>query len=139
LLPKLVKPFRIRKHEGNLESAEIIRKIIRYKIHNDDIAIAHAIKNPKGNPPPSKQELYLKQWRIINPVFRSAKQSSLSTINVPHLDENCQPTDDPDRASTWATISDPIKIKERLLARNIAHFGQAQGSLFTTTRMQHLF
>jgi hypothetical protein len=30
-------------------------------------------------------------------------------------------------------------IEERLLARNIAHFGQAQGALFTTTRMQQLF
>jgi hypothetical protein len=30
-------------------------------------------------------------------------------------------------------------IEEQLLARNIAHFGQAQSSLFTTQRLQELF
>jgi hypothetical protein len=30
-------------------------------------------------------------------------------------------------------------IEECLLARNIAHFGQAQGTLFTTQRLQDLF
>jgi hypothetical protein len=96
----------VRKSERNLEAAEIIRKIIRHEIHNDDLAIVHAIKNPKGNPPPTKQELYLKQWWIINPAFHSTKKSSLNTIDVPYRDENSQPMDDPNRAHTWKMISD---------------------------------
>jgi hypothetical protein len=115
-----------------MKSSEIIRKIIRHELHNDDLAIVRALRNPKGNPPPSKQDLYLQQWRIINPVFHSSEKSSLNTIDIPHLDENNQPTDDPERTKIWKTISDPLEIEEKLLARNITHFGQAQGTLFTT-------
>jgi hypothetical protein len=48
-------------------------------------------------------------------------------------------TNDPEAAVSWATISDPLLIKERLLARNIANFGQAQGTLFTTQHLQEMF
>jgi hypothetical protein len=129
----------IRKQEVNMEVAEIIRKIIRHELNNNDLAIVRALKNPKGNPPPTKQELYLKQWQLINPAFHPNQRSSLNTIDVPYLDENKQPTNDPDKAAIWTTISDPMEIEERLLACNISHFGQAQGTLFTTTRMQQLF
>jgi hypothetical protein len=94
-----------------MEVDEIIRKIIRHELHNDDLAIVRALKNPKGNPPPSKQELYLRQWRIINLAFHLTKKSSLNTIEVMHVDENNQPTEDPDRAITWKTISDPMEIE----------------------------
>jgi hypothetical protein len=129
----------IRKQEGNLEAEEIIREIKRHELHNEDLAIARALKNPKGKPLPTKQELYLKQRQLISPAFHPNQRSSLNTIDVPYLDENKQPTNDPDRATIWTTISDPIEIEERILACNISHFGQAQGTLFTTTRMQHLF
>jgi hypothetical protein len=72
-------------------------------------------------------------------MFHTTHRSSLNTIEVPYRDENSQPTEDPDRAATWQTISDPLLIEERLLARNIAHFGQAQGTLFTTNYFQNLF
>jgi hypothetical protein len=63
----------------------------------------------------------------------------LKTINIPYKDENSQQTDDPDKACIWRTIHDPVMIEEKLLARNIAHFGQAQGTLFTTRRFQQMF
>jgi hypothetical protein len=47
--------------------------------------------------------------------------------------------DDPDKAITWQTIADLIIIEEKLLARNIKQFSQAQGTLFTTKRLQELF
>jgi hypothetical protein len=97
------------------------------------------LRNPKGTPSLSKQELYLRQWQTINPAFHTATRSSLNTIDIPYLDENSQPTDDPERACIWTTISDPVIIEEKLLAQNIAHFGQAEGTLFTTQRFQHKF
>jgi hypothetical protein len=42
-------------------------------------------------------------------------------------------------AAKWSTLTDPLLIVERLLARSIAHFGQSQGSLFTNQRLQELF
>jgi hypothetical protein len=38
-----------RKSEGNLKTAEIIRKIVIHELHNDDLAIICALRNPKGN------------------------------------------------------------------------------------------
>jgi hypothetical protein len=110
---------------GNVEGAEIIRKLIRHELQNDDLAVVRALKNPKGTPPLSKHELYIKQWQTINPAFHSTQHLNLNTIDVPHLDKNSQPTDDPERAKIWKTIYDPVMIEEKLLARNIAHFGQA--------------
>jgi hypothetical protein len=63
----------------------------------------------------------------------------LNTIEVPNLDHNDEPTNNPDEAATWKTITDPLMIEEQLLARNITHFGQAQGTLFATQRLQNLF
>jgi hypothetical protein len=116
-----------RKSEGNLEAAEIILKILRHETHNKDLAILRALRHPKISLPPSKQELYIKQWQTINLAFHPPQRSSLSTINVPHLDIDRNPMNHPDKAETSSTISDPIEIEDRILARNIAHFGQAQG------------
>jgi hypothetical protein len=83
----------------------------------------------------SKHELYIRQWQSINPAFHKLTKSSLKTIDIPHLDDNLQPTEDPDKAHRWTTITDPVI----LLARNNAHFGQAEGTLFTTQRFQNMF
>jgi hypothetical protein len=74
-------------------------------------------------------------WRLfaVNTIL------NISTIEVPYKDENSQLTDDPDKASTWPTITDPLQIEEKLLARNIAHFGQAQCTLFTMEHFQRAF
>jgi hypothetical protein len=53
----------VRKSEGNLNSAEIIRKMLRHELHNDDLSIVRALRNPKGTSPLSKHELYMKQWQ----------------------------------------------------------------------------
>lgn len=66
-------------------------------------------------------------------------RSGLNTIEVSYKDENSQPMDYPDEASTWQTTTDPLQIEERLLARNIEHFGQAQGTLFATEYFQRAF
>jgi hypothetical protein len=46
----------LRKAQGIIPTAEIIQKIIRTELHDQDLAIIKAIKNPKIPSPPSKQE-----------------------------------------------------------------------------------
>jgi hypothetical protein len=128
-----------REKEGNLEAAEIIQKIVWHELHDDHLAVVKALRNPKGKPQLSKHEQYINQWKTINPAFHSQQQSSLKTIDVPYLDEKGHPTDDPDQACIWKMIADPIQIEEKLLARNILHFGQSQGTLFITNRLVELF
>jgi hypothetical protein len=67
------------------------------------------------------------------------QRSNLKMIEVPYLEADHQPTDNPEEASIWRTIHDPVQIEEKLLARKIAHFGQAEGTIFTTKRLQSLF
>jgi hypothetical protein len=42
-----------------------------------------------------------------------------------------EPTTDPDKALTWKRIYDPTQVEASILDRNITHFGQAEGTLFT--------
>jgi hypothetical protein len=102
----------VRKKEGNLQAAEIIRKIVRHELHNDHLAVVKVLRNSKGKPQLSKHEQYINQWKTINPAFHSQQQSSLKTIDVPYLDKKRHPTDDLDQACIWKTIADPIQIEE---------------------------
>jgi hypothetical protein len=40
-------------------------------------------------------------------------------------------TNNPDKAVIWKRLYDPHLVEESLLQRNINHFGQAEGTLFT--------
>jgi hypothetical protein len=55
------------------------------------------------------------------------------------LDASGQLTNDPDKAVTWQTIADPVEIEERLLALNIPHLSQDQGTLFTMQQLKEIF
>jgi hypothetical protein len=129
----------IRECEDNAVVIEIVRKIMRYELHTQDLLIIKSLKNPRGPILRSKQDQYLRQWQHINPVFHQPTKSNRYTIEIPFKDANSQPTDNPDTAVKRQTIADPVVIEEKLLARNIEHFGQAQGTLFTTDRLQQLF
>jgi hypothetical protein len=48
-------------------------------------------------------------------------------------------TDNPEETMTWKRISDPSLVEEKLLLRNIKHFGQAQGSMFVLPELQDQF
>jgi hypothetical protein len=50
-------------------------------------------------------------------------------MKVPYLDKDSNQYNDPKQAVSWNTISDPLEIEERLMERNITHFGQAHGTL----------
>jgi hypothetical protein len=102
----------LRTSEGNITSAEIIRKIIRKVYHDQYLANICTIKDPTIPSQPSKQEHYQKQWKHINPTFHPPTRSALNTIEIPHLDQDNQLTTDPDQAVKWKTITDPVQIEE---------------------------
>jgi hypothetical protein len=65
----------------------------------------------------------------------------LGISNIEIQDENAEgePTSDPDAATTWKRIYDPTQIEDHILKRNITHFGQADGTLFTRQDMLQSF
>ena len=97
----------IRTEKGQKKEAKIIQKIANCEMKRAD-------------------------WKTIKQTLRPIVRSGISSVEVPNLDENGSPTDDPDRAVSWKRLTDPTDIEERLLDRNIKHFGQAEGTLFTT-------
>jgi hypothetical protein len=67
-------------------------------------------------------------YRMLQFICRDSTQhSGLSYIEVP-----TNPTQDPKKCTDWTKINTPHKIAKYLLKRKIKHFGQAQGTSFTT-------
>jgi hypothetical protein len=60
-------------------------------------------------------------------------------IEVPLCDKFGEPKTDPDNAVAWKRITDPSEIQDKLLERNIKHFGQASGTVFTNSTLQEAF
>jgi hypothetical protein len=48
----------------------------------------------------------------------------LTTIEIPHLNSQNEETDNPDEATSWIRVADPLLIELKLLIRNVKHFGQ---------------
>jgi hypothetical protein len=99
---------------GEGKEASIIRKIANHEMRKDD-------------------------WDKIRNSFNPRVQSGLCTLEVPLHDAQGNETHDPDEALTWQRVSDPRDIEIHLLARNIKHFGQADGTLFTRPEITKLF
>jgi hypothetical protein len=78
-------------------------------------------------------------WEKIRNTFNPYNRSGLCTLEVPLYDAQGNATNDPDEAVSWKRVCDPRQIEECLLARNIKHFGQAEGSLFTRPDIRKLF
>jgi ribonuclease HI len=85
------------------------------------------------------KEMKKADWAKLRNMFNPKLKSGITNIEVPDKDVNGNKTNDPEKAISWQRISDPAKIEECLLNRNIRHFGQAEGSFFTTPNIQQLF
>jgi hypothetical protein len=78
-------------------------------------------------------------YRKIQAVRGKFNSSGFTSIEVPsswppahsHL-PNAQALPDPKKATEWKTVDLPDEIVYYLLLRNRRHFGQAQGTPFTT-------
>jgi hypothetical protein len=91
-------------------------------------------QNQKGKIIESIQtkEMLRNSWRRIRQALNPKQRSGLKHIDIPDKDEQGNPTDDPSKATTWKTITDPETIELKLFERNINHFGQAEGTAFTS-------
>jgi hypothetical protein len=85
------------------------------------------------------KEMKKADWNKLRTQFNPKQTSGISNIEVPDKDENGNPTTDPDKAITWRRIFDPEQVEASILARNIKHFGQADGTLFTRHDITKLF
>ena len=104
----------IRLAEGKTEKAVIIQKIYNNEMTKHD-------------------------WSITKSKFNPTPRSRISSVEVPDKDAYGNVTDNPDKAVTWKRITDPVEVENKLLERNIKHFGQAEGTLFTLPEFQNDF
>jgi hypothetical protein len=84
-------------------------------------------------------EMRKSDWAKLRTVFNPQQRSGISNIEVPHKDATGKPTKDPDKAVTWKRIYDPKVIEDCLMERNINHFGQAEGTLFTRKDITQMY
>jgi hypothetical protein len=78
-------------------------------------------------------------WNKLRNQFNPKQTSGISNIEVPDKDKNGNPTNDPDKVITWRRIFDPEQVEASILERNVKHFGQADGTLFTRNDIIKLF
>jgi hypothetical protein len=62
----------------------------------------------------------------------------LASVEVPDINTEGKPTNDPDKAVAWKRITNPPEVEERLLKRNQKHFGQANNTLFASKPIQEM-
>lgn len=87
-----------------------------------------------------KVESSLHTYRTLQAIKRTTSgQSSLDRLEIPaswpppsHSIHSLAQLEDPKTCSEWKTITEPHEIEHYLVLRNRLHFGQAEGSPFTT-------
>jgi hypothetical protein len=87
----------------------------------ETIAMKHARKK-------KDQQLY----KTLKHHFHPIHNSGLTHIIIPDKDKQGVPTDNVDDADTWKTETEPTTVLQKIMERNIKHFGQADGTPFTT-------
>lgn len=80
-----------------------------------------------------------KLYKSLRQHFHPANHSGITHILLPDKDINGNPTDNVDAADTWRAETNPQEVIDKIYARNIQHFGQAQGTPFTTPSLSTAF
>ena len=78
-------------------------------------------------------------FRILKNIIKPQDRSGLKKLDVPATSEDGQPLVDALGNTILNTIGDPTKVEQLLIDRNKQHFGQAQGTPFTTQQMTDTF
>jgi hypothetical protein len=47
-------------------------------------------------------------------------------MEIPHRNNRNEDRNDPEEAISWKRANDPSLVEDKLLTRNVRHFGQAQ-------------
>ena len=66
-------------------------------------------------------------------------KSGIKRLKIPVKDEEGSITKDNLGKEVWKTRTDPQQIKQTLIERNIAHFGQAHNTPFTSDEVIRIF
>ena len=85
------------------------------------------------------KETNKKDWKLLRTIFKADIKSSLNYVEIPLADKEGNSTDDPDKASTWKCVSDPNEMENKIIERNIKHFGQANHTAFATQPLSQIF
>ena len=107
------------------------------KTRADERLPAFKLANP--NQDPKKLEHQFSRALATKEMFRrlpSIKPKStggLSMVKIPHPE-----TDNPKTAKNWTTVTDPLLVEQKILARNQRHFGQAASTPLATAEIQRL-
>lgn len=89
----------IRNEKGEKIEAKIIQKIANCEIKRAD-------------------------WTTVKGTLRPKVKSGISSVEVPHLDVDGIPTDDPEQAVSWKRLTEPTEIEDRLLERELNILGK---------------
>jgi ribonuclease HI len=87
----------------------------------------------------ANKEMKKQDWAKLRNIFNPTHKSGITNIEVPDKDSSGNSTTDPSKAITWKRIYNPEQVEACILERNIQHFGQAEGTLFTRDIMIELF
>lgn len=63
-------------------------------------------------------EMKKRDWAILENNFNPRSISGISNVEIPNLDANGIPTNDPDKAVDWTRVTNPSDIEEKLIERN---------------------
>jgi exonuclease III len=111
------------KHSFRLKQKAILQSKHKREDHYFDISKRSQPHIPRMA---FRQQLYMKQChRNIKTSLGRNNYSSITTIDVPLVNPNTSSTE-------WQTISDPTIIEQKLIERNIVHFGQAYPTDFAS-------
>lgn len=72
------------------------------------------------------REKMKRNFQVLRATFHPAKGSGISKIDIPN----------PNQSGTYIRVSDPRKVEELLIDRNIKHFSQAKNTPFTSELME---
>jgi hypothetical protein len=78
-------------------------------------------------------------FRILRNIIKPEDHSGIRQIDVPTIDSNWDGTTNNDGITKMTTITDPTEVEKAIITRNIKHFGQADGTAFTTEDIIKIF
>jgi hypothetical protein len=68
------------------------------------------------------KEKHRNSWRKIKSTFNPIQKAQFNTLDVPDQDEEGMPTNDPERAISWKTLTDPESIENQSVSEKYTTF-----------------
>ena len=107
------------------------------KTRDDDRLAAFKLANPNQKPEKLEHQFFraieTKEMLRRLPSIKPKSSGGLTMVKIPNPE-----TDNPKTATAWTTITDPVLVEQKILARNQRHFGQAAPTPLATAELQRL-